>query len=292
MVESDPGAALAPDSILAQAITGLLRLVEQFEDNIPGWRRSVRRHAEVVPFAPPRLHIRALGKVQVMVGDAALSGADWQVQTARDLLFLLLLYPDGLTKEQIGELLWPDSSPSELRLRFKNTIYRMRHAAGKEVIVFEGDTIYRFNRALDYEYDVEDFLKEVSMAAKTKASQAAHYRSAIKLYRGRYLPDVDLEWALIERERLQQLYVDALLAYAQLEFDTHAYNSAIALAQQVLTVDACQEEAHRLLMRIYAAQHNPVLVIRQYEQCCKALLEELAAEPSVQTRNLYLSLKS
>jgi DNA-binding SARP family transcriptional activator/tetratricopeptide (TPR) repeat protein len=280
------------NAMLAQAAGSLLQLVEQFEANIPGWRRSVRRHAEVVPFAPPRLHIRALGKVQVKVGEVTLSGADWQVQTARDLLFLLLLYPEGLNKEQIGELLWPDSSPAELKLRFKNTIYRLRHAAGKEVIVFEGDTIYKFNRGMDYEYDVEDFLKEIGLAQKAGVSPvAAHYRRAIKLYRGRYLPDVDLEWALIERERLQQYYVNALLAYAQLEFDNQVYHSAVTLAQQALAVDTCQEEAHRLLMRVYAAQRNPVLVIRQYEQCCKALLEELAAEPSTQTRALYLSLK-
>ena len=93
-----------------------------------------------------------------------------------------------------------------------------------------------------------------------------------------------------ERERLQQIYLSALLAFAQIQFENQDFNSALALGKQVLTVDSCQEEAHRLLMRIYAAQRNPVLIIRQYELCCKALRDDLAAEPSTQTRALYQTL--
>lgn len=281
--------ALVGDTNLAPVIGGLLRLVEQFESGIPGWRRSVRRQAEVVPFAPPRLHIRAFGKVQVEVGERVLSGADWQVQSARDLLFLLLAHPEGLTKEQIGELFWPESSISELKLRFKNTMYRLRHAAGKEVIVFEGDIFYRFNRDLDYEYDVEGFLKEIAMAEKEshRARAAAHYQRALKLYRGPYLPGVDMEWALVERERLQTIHMDAMLALGQLLLESHDYDGALAISQQALTADPWQEEAHRLAMRVFAAQGNRAMIIRQYELCSQALMDEFGAEPSEQTRALY-----
>ena len=285
-------AAWAADPALAPVVSGLLRLVEQFEAGISGWRRSVRRQAEVVPFAPPRLHIRALGKIQVKAGERTLSGADWQVQTARDLLFLLLSNPEGLTKEQIGELFWPDSSFSELKLRFKNTIYRLRHAAGKEVIVFQGDIFYQFNRNLDYEYDVESFLKEIALAEKesNQARAAAHYRSALKLYRGAYLPEVDLEWALVERERLHQIRMVAILALGRSLLASRDYDGALRLSQQALSDDPCQEEAHRLAMRVYAAQGNRAMVTRQYELCRQSLLDEVGADPSNQTRILYQSL--
>jgi DNA-binding SARP family transcriptional activator len=284
--------ALLATPALAQAALGLLRMVEQFEASMSGWRRSVRRQAEVVPFAPPRLHIRALGKIQVKAGERALSGADWQVQSARDLLFLLLVHPEGLTKEQIGELFWPDSSLNELKLRFKNTIYRLRHAAGKEVIVFEGDIFYRFNRALDYEYDVENFLKEIALAQKesNRVRAAAYYRSAIKHFRGPYLPGVDLEWALVERERLQQIQMDAVLALGQILLESRDYDGALNLSQQALTTDPCQEEAHRLAMRVYAAQGNRAMIIRQYGLCCQSLMDDVGADPSTQTRVLYESL--
>ena len=273
-------------------IVPLLERVDQFNQDIQAVRRSVRRHAGVVPFAPPKMVIRALGKIQVKVSDHAITSSDWQVQTARDLFLLLLAHPEGLTKEQIGEIFWPDSMPSELKLRFKNTIYRLRHAAGKDVILFEGESRYLFNRQMDYEYDVESFLKEVAQAEKAETAERreARYQSAAKYYRGSYLPGLDEPWVIIERERLYQIYLDVLLKLAGIALNNRNFDRALEYCQNTLKDDPCQEDAHRLAMRVYAAMGKRALVIRQYEQCRLALLNEVDAPPSFQTQALYESL--
>ncbi len=270
----------------------LLDLVNQYNNGIPALRRLIRRHAGVVPFAPPKMVIRTMGKIQVKVTDHTVSSSEWQVQTARDLFLLLLAHPEGLYKEEIGEIFWPDSSPSELKLRFKNTIYRLRHAAGKDAILFQGGNLYLFNRDSDYEYDVESFLKEISLAEKadTKEKQEIHYQNALNLYRGTYLPDLDDTWVVVERERLYQIYMDALLKLANQSLAARAFEDALAYCQRALKEDPCQEDAHRIAMRIYAAIGNRALIIRQYEQCRQALLNEVDAPPSFQTQALYKSL--
>jgi LuxR family transcriptional regulator, maltose regulon positive regulatory protein len=269
----------------------LLQQVEQHEQEIPNLRRAIRRHAAVVPFAPPKMIIRALGKVQVKVADQVITSSDWQVQTARDLFLLLLAHPEGLTKEQIGEIFWPDSTTGELKLRFKNTIYRLRHAAGKDAILFQGESLYLFNRFMDYEYDVEAFQKELAQAERAApVERAEHYRAAVKLYRGPYMPDLDETWAIAERERLHLLFMDALLHLAQLALNARDTASCLEYCQQALKEEPCHEEAHRVAMRAYAAQGNRALVARQYEQCCQALLEDLDAPPSPQTQALYEQL--
>ncbi len=273
-------------------VTVLLEQVARYEQNIPAQRRLIRREAVVVPFAPPRMVIRSLGRIQVKLSDHIITSSEWQVQTARDLFFLLLAHPEGLTKEEIGETFWPDSSTAELKLRFKNTIYRLRHAAGKDVIQFQGESLYLFNRGMDYEYDVESFTKEIAMAEKASSNKQKemHYLNAIRIYKGPFLPDLDETWAVVERERLYQGYMETLLRLARLYIAERDFESALIYCQRALDDDPCQEDAHRLAMQIYAEMGNRALVIRQYEQCRMALLHEVDAPPSSQTQALYEAL--
>ncbi len=283
---------LRGEAELSGLVIYLLDQIASHVQGIPALRRMIRRHAVVVPFASPKLTIRALGKTQVYLSERLVTSSDWQVQTARDLFFLLLAHPEGLNKEQIGEIFWPDSSTSELKLRFKNTIYRLRHAAGKDVIVFQGESLYLFNREVDYEYDVESFQKELALAEKSSIRQEKmeHYRAAVRLYRGAFLIDAEGAWVEIERERLYQSYMGALLRLAEMHLQAGEFEPALQYCQRALKEDSCQEDAHRVAMQVYAAMGNRALVIRQYEQCCRALLDEVDALPSYQTKVLYESL--
>lgn len=273
-------------------IAALLEQIGRYEQNIPLQRRLIRRQAVVVPFAPPRMVIRSLGRIQVKVSDHVITSSEWQVQTARDLFFLLLAHPEGLTKEEIGETFWPDSSTAELKLRFKNTIYRLRHAVGKDVIQFQGESLYLFNRGMDYEYDVEAFMKEIALAEKAGSDKqkVVHYQNALKFYKGPFLPDLDETWAVVERERLYQMYMEALLRLARLYVAERDFETALVYCQRALDEDPCQEAAHRIAMQIYAEMGNRALIIRQYEQCRLALLNEVDAPPSPQTQSLYETL--
>ncbi len=154
---------------LQDEINFIKRNSQIFIDNLPSLRRFVRENNQIVPFAPPVLYIRALGRMQVQVNDHRITSSEWQTQAARDLFFMLLAHPEGMTKEEISLIFWPEASQDEARFRFKNTIYRLRRAVGKNTILLDQD-IYRFNNRLDYEYDVEIFLKENALAAQTNDS--------------------------------------------------------------------------------------------------------------------------
>lgn len=276
-----PGALIAP----------YMRQVKQFEQRLPSLRRRLRQRATVVPFAPPKMIIRALGKTQVRFNEKVITSADWQTQAARDLFFILLSHPEGMTKEMVGNIFWPDISPEELKLRFKNTIYRVRHAVGKQSIILQDD-YYRFNRSLDYEYDVEDFQQAIKKAARAVSMKDKfnHYRTAIRLYKGSYLPDIEETWNIADRERLFQMYIEALLQVAELNFEGGQHQAALDFIHRALVADPCLEGAHRLAMRVHAAMGNRAAIARQYERCRQALLAEINATPSPQTQQLHDSL--
>ena len=141
--------------------------VKELEKRIPEFRRIIRRQGLVISIErAPRIRIQALGASQVWLDGEPVSVPEWRVQkTVRELFFLLLANPDGLSKDEIGLTLWPDSSIQQLRVQFKNAMYRLRRALGKGVVEFnQKEDSYRFNWSMDYEYDVETFWKAIGRA--------------------------------------------------------------------------------------------------------------------------------
>ncbi len=271
----------------------LVAEMEAFEQSLPTLSRQLRPQLSPafpvqVAELPVNLVIRTFGRAEVIAAGKPISNSEWQTQVARDIFFCLLAHPDGLTKEEVGALFWPDASPSELKTRFKNAMYRLRSALNQDVTLHHTE-IYRFNRALDYEYDVENFLQKVADGnnALPLATRIAAYSAAVQLYRGPYLPDVNETWVWTEREHLQRVFTEAILTLVQLQFESGDYNAALASCHRVLADDPCLEDAHRLAMRIHAAMGNRAAVARQYAQCQRALLEEIDVPPSPQTEELY-----
>ncbi|MGI6741022.1 MAG: tetratricopeptide repeat protein [Brevefilum sp.] len=274
-----------------KSIEKLLHHVENYEERLPEMRRNIRRQATIVPFAPPRMSIQSFGKAQVFLNNKLVTSNDWQTQISRDMFYLILAHPDGLTREQIGVIFWPDASADELKLRFKNALYRLRRAVGREAVILEDD-YYQFNRALDYEYDVETFKKSIQQAenADDEREKASYYAKAVETYKGQYLSDIDETWAFLEEQRYSRLYLNSLLNLANYFMNRKLYHKALDYCHKAISEDPCLEDAHRLAMRIYAAIGNRAAIARQYDHCCSILSDEIGAPPSKQTRDLYEAL--
>jgi DNA-binding SARP family transcriptional activator len=60
----------------------------------------------------------------------------------------------------------------------------------------------------------------------------------------------------------------------------------------MLDVDPCREDAHRLLMRCYAAQGRTYQALRQYEFCTRILQARIDASPAPDTIKLYDAIRS
>lgn len=278
-----------------ERVLGLNLELTKIEETIPQINRRLRQGAPPLLSGlltkTPHLVIRALGRAEVAFNNKVLTNSDWQTLVSRDLLLCLLAHPRGLSKDEIGLLFWPDASPSEVKTRFKNAIYRLRSAIREDVVLFEND-FYTFNRTVDYEYDVELFLHNAEKAqqATALAERRSACQTVLALYRGPYLPEIDASWTWSERERLSRLFVECALTLGQFQLDQTDYNAALESVQRVLTEDSCQEDAHRLAMRIYAALGNRAAIARQYAQCEQVLQTEINASPSPQTADLYQTL--
>jgi LuxR family maltose regulon positive regulatory protein len=272
-------------------VSQLLALVSEFEEKLPALRRQIRQRTLTVPFGPPRLSIRGLGAMQVKLNNHPVTNSMWQTMLSRDLFFYLLQHPGGITKEAVGLAFWPDANPNEMKLRFKNAIYRLRRAIGKEVILFEDDR-YLFNHSLDYEYDVDYFVNELAQAQlETDApKKLAHLSQAIQTYKGSFLPSLDDHETVMERERLYQVFENACITAAEIALKLGDPENAVRLGTRAIEVDPYLESGYQILFKAYAALGNKSLIVKLFKQLESILLKDLSTSPATETIELYTSL--
>jgi LuxR family transcriptional regulator, maltose regulon positive regulatory protein len=274
-----------------QGLSQLLALVADFEEKLSSLRRQIRQRTLTVPFGPPRLSIRGLGTMQVKLNNKLVTNTMWQTILSRDLFFYMLQHPGGISKEAVGLAFWPDAEPGDMKLRFKNAIYRLRRAIGKEVILFEDDR-YLFNRSMDYEYDVDLFLNELAQAQMEddQTAKLIHLRQAILTYKGSFLPGFDEIETMTERERLQQLFETACISAAEIALKSNSYEEAIRLGLRAIEVDPYLETGYQVLFKAYATSGNKSAIVKLFKQLESILQKDLSTSPTPETIDLYRAL--
>jgi len=259
-------------------------------ERIQAREAQLARHIEPVVKTEPQLSLRiyALGKPRVELDNKVVQ---WRTIQARDMLFCLLQHPEGLSKEEIGGIFWPEHSPGKLHDIFRSTLYRLRRALFREIIVLEAD-LYSFNRQSEYWFDVEVFERLLDQAeeANTAENKIALLQEALELYRGDYLDDTDAEWCLLDRERLRERFLKGTETLATLYHDLGKLQEAIELYHQVLERDQYRESAYRGLMLCYYRLGDRASAVQQYQICTDVLRTELGLTPSPETAKLFLKI--
>ncbi len=229
----------------------------------------------------------------------------------RALLAYLALSPNApLRRETLAGLLWPDQPEALARQNLRKTAGRLREAIhflspdlASRLLSLTKQTI-----ELDAAFctvDVLQFRAHLDTArrhAHASLSQCADcltgLEAAVELCRrgpllaGLSLPDAEPfeEWLRAEREHLHQQQLSTLhqltVAYEQ----QGAYEMARTFAERQIEAEPWQEEAHRQLMRLLAAQGLRAEAIAQYQACRRILQDELGVEPAAETEALLTQI--
>jgi DNA-binding SARP family transcriptional activator len=214
----------------------------------------------------------------------------------RDLLAYLLLNrrtPRG--REQMAALFWPELDGDKARHCLNTALWRLRSALGP---LEDHDCAYLrvdaqsigFNTASSFRLDVAEFEARCSLAAQlgpdAEQQQAVLYQQAVVLYTGDLLTDCYDDWCLVERERLQCLYMLALGRLLAYHIRHREHDAAIACAQRILACDPCRETVHCALIRLYLEASQPAAALRQFQLCAETVRRELGSDVMPETRAL------
>jgi DNA-binding SARP family transcriptional activator len=213
-------------------------------------------------------------------------------QKARDLLAYLITFRDrSHPRPVLAGILWPDLLEGKARRRLSDTLWRVRRILGDHVMADE-ERIW-FNAEAPYWLDVQEFeikRQEAGSGEQGTDSCISSLASCVQLYIGPFLDGLYHDWVLLERERLQGLYLETLKRLLEYNKQTGDYAEALSIAQQLVAAEPLHEAGHRELMRLYHLLGRDAEAVAQYRCCRKILHEEMGVDPAPETEALYHTL--
>ena len=221
----------------------------------------------------------------------------WHANSARDLFFFLLSYPEGRSRGDIAVALWPqeDSESAASSNRFRVTLHRMRAAFGnQEAVIKKYDRYYLSYQLLAASdvYALHAAIQDAALATTPDAKRLALQR-AVDTYSGEYLPDHRADWASAAREEHKASYVRTTLELSMLHCEAAECDLAIQHLARALRADPLiGENYHQDLMACLASVESKYAAVEHYRRFIKYLREDLSDTPMPETSVLAGRLKA
>jgi pimeloyl-ACP methyl ester carboxylesterase/DNA-binding SARP family transcriptional activator len=231
------------------------------------------------------------GGLRVEIDDERVDGR-LNRRKSRELLALLVDRGVAVGREELVELLWPESAPGTRTAQLRVLLTEIRQCLGAEAL--EGRDQLRIVLPEHAWVDVHaatGALEACRSAIDERAWDAArmHARTASELVAGNFLSGHEEDWIHQRRADLEQLELEAIeaLAAASLGAPDHAPD-AVKAARRLVSRAPFRESGYSLLMRALVAEGNPAEGLRAYERLRLLLREELGTIPSVALSALHV----
>lgn len=186
-------------------------------------------------------------------------------------------------------MLWADSGEQQARNSLRQALVDLRRlfpATGDEAVRIEGnaDTIWLMANADEADIWIFDRMIQGNDAANLAAAADLHRGELLDgpLFRG------EIEhWLAPLRANYARKALDLVERLSQLpELSEREERACESLAERLVGLDPCAEQAHRALIRIFHNRCKTNEAVRQFLTCQEALKRELGVEPEEATRAL------
>ncbi|CAN5701530.1 BTAD domain-containing putative transcriptional regulator [soil metagenome] len=197
------------------------------------------------------------------------------------------------TRQEVGEMLWPEGEPEVMARNLRQALTSLRHVL--EPPPLPANSVLQVQRTSlrlnpdAVATDVEAFEAALVEARRTESpvEKERLLRQALSLYRGELLPGFDEDWIVHERLRLEDLHVSALQRLAEISRESGDLDEAIHAWRLAVAKEPFQEEGHLALMRLYLDAGRPASAIQQFLDLREQLRQGLGEVPCQEAIRLW-----
>jgi DNA-binding SARP family transcriptional activator len=246
----------------------------------------------------PTLCIRLFGSMSASLGHRAQDlPLTLSPRSAELLAFLALGQARFFGRSEIADAIW-DANDEVAAGSINTALWRLRRSIEQaparpgDFLVVNRQGQVGLNGPMSLDCDVKRF-EQLVLPLRTVApedlseSQYLELCTAINLYRDCALSEFRSPWAIRERERLRNIYLDTLYKLMEQRALKQDYPDAIHHARLLLATDGLREDVHRALMNYLVLDGQRANALRQFEICRAALKLELAIQPMRATIAVY-----
>jgi two-component SAPR family response regulator len=238
----------------------------------------------------PTLRLFTFGGIRVFRGSERID-RDWRrIKAQYFLAYLMQLGDRALSDESLVDVFWPGPlKKGRISLRGALSYLRKKlvpEDAPDEINYFlKPPGLVKLNTALPIWYDLLEFDRSLAQFRKLKESSKPESaitlaQQLVNLYRGPFLEDCYMDWAVETRERTDLATVEALTFLQESSLNSERIGEAVEYGERATALDPSCEAAYEGLMRAHLAESRPSDALRAFQKCEAILQKEYDLEPS------------
>ncbi|MBL8326960.1 MAG: AAA family ATPase [Rubrivivax sp.] len=234
-----------------------------------------RRAALPMPLSPgPALEL--LGAPRLLIS----GGEPVPLERRTAALLALLVLQGPTTRSRAAALVWPEADDVRASNSLRQRIYKLRRAAGRDVIVSERQIAL----AADIAHDL--------------AAPLARLAEDPQACRGELLGGLDFsdcgelnDWVALARQRWRAELSQALAELASRWEAESRVAAAARLAERLVALEPTAEHAHRRVMRLHYLRGDRAAALAAFDRCRQILRAELGVLPDRETQQLQQAIE-
>ncbi len=197
------------------------------------------------------------------------------------------------SREHLANLLWGEGSETEAQASLRKSLSTLKPIADA-YFVLEKSTV-ELDRTNAVWIDAEELERGTGSVERgvTRSPLHAPPSTLHALYLGDFLQTLSIKnapefevWVLERREKYRARAAEMFQRVAQEKVDAGIERDALTTLQQLIALDAWNENAHQAAMRLLARMGKRKDALAQYQQLKKILRDDLDIDPSPESTTL------